>query len=69
MTALEKHILSLQEKVDQLNSEIRTLLAFTSLEPEAMHKSDQPNVNGKSSLSSNSSSIGINRYRQLRASD
>ena len=74
MTALEKHILSLQEKVDQLNSEIRTLLAFTSLEPKTADKIEQPTAehakgNSKRLAPTSKSTIGLNRYHQLRAGE
>ncbi|MFD2936817.1 hypothetical protein [Spirosoma flavum] len=73
MTALEKHIFSLQQKVEQLNNEVLTLIALASPEKHETHRTAvfkaSSQLTDNTSALTKKSQVGINRYRQLRASE
>ncbi|MVM31340.1 hypothetical protein GO755_14950 [Spirosoma sp. HMF4905] len=71
MTALEKQLISLQQKLEHLNTEVATLIALTSTE-KAIDTLTDVKANqaaGTVAAHSKKSLVGINRYRQLQANN
>ena len=71
MTALEKHLISGQQKLEHLNAEVATLIALTTSETTVTMITDTKAKQSIGNLTAHttSSPVGINRYRQLQISE
>ncbi|MVM41223.1 hypothetical protein GO730_31900 [Spirosoma sp. HMF3257] len=71
MTALEKHLITVQQKLEHLNTEVATLIALTASEKtiDTLTDSNANRPAASSAIHSQKSSVGINRYRQLQLNE
>ncbi|QDK78522.1 hypothetical protein EXU85_07825 [Spirosoma sp. KCTC 42546] len=71
MTALEKHLISVQQKLEHLNAEVATLLALTASETTVARITDTQAKQSVGTLTAHTkpASVGINRFRQLQIND
>ena len=69
MTALEKHLVSLQAQLEHLNAEVAALLALTSAnQSTSIEPAESVTIRSRNERAPDKrqkSPVGINRYRQL----
>ena len=72
MTTLERRLVVLQQKLEHLNTEVAALLALTSSDQQTVEDITHSNANQSVATAAShtpKSSVGINRYHQLLASN
>lgn len=71
MTALEKHLISVQQKLEHLNTEVATLLTLTALETSNVRVVDSQAKHAVGTVNTHQkpATVGLNRFRQLQLND